>query len=91
MPSFPDNTFVGQSVHGVLDGSFDAGYLLMVRVGDTDTVLRGVVFDPGMSVPISKENDIAPNVTSYGNACCQVKDSCLVSSIQHRAVCMSKC
>jgi len=62
MPSFPDNTFVGQSVHGVLDGSFDAGYLLMVRVGDTDTVLRGVVFDPGMSVPISKANDIAPNV-----------------------------
>lgn len=62
MPSFPDNTLVGQSVHGVLDGSFDAGYLLMVRVGDTDTVLRGVVFDPGLSVPISKANDIAPNV-----------------------------
>lgn len=61
-PSFPDNTFVGQSVHGVLDGSFDAGYLLMVRVGDTDTVLRGVVFDPGMSVPVSKANDIAPHV-----------------------------
>jgi hypothetical protein len=42
-----------------LDGSFDAGYLLVFRV---DTVLRGVVFDPEISVPISNANDIAPNV-----------------------------
>eukprot|EP01018_Ginkgo_biloba_P010446 Gb_25823 [translate_table: standard] len=62
LSSFTDNAFVGQTVHGVLDGSFDAGYLLTVRVGDTDTVLRGVVFEPGLSVPISKANDIAPNV-----------------------------
>jgi hypothetical protein len=31
MSSFPDNTFVGQSIHGVLDGSFDIGCLSMVR------------------------------------------------------------
>ncbi|XP_057843372.1 uncharacterized protein LOC131052778 isoform X2 [Cryptomeria japonica] len=62
LSSFAENTFVGQEVHGMLDGSFDAGYLLTVRVGDTDTVLRGVVFEPGLSVPVSQANDIAPNV-----------------------------
>lgn len=57
-----DSTYVGQQVHGVLDGSFDAGYLLTVRVGNTQTVLRGAVFEPSLSVPISQSNDIAPNV-----------------------------
>lgn len=57
-----DSSFVGQQVHGVLDGSFDAGYLLTVRVANTQTVLRGAVFEPSLSVPISKSNDIAPNV-----------------------------
>ncbi|KAK9084845.1 hypothetical protein Sjap_025256 [Stephania japonica] len=53
---------VGQVVSGVLDGSFDAGYLLTVRVGDTNTILRGVVFAPGLSVPVSGANDVAPHV-----------------------------
>ncbi|MCO5590896.1 hypothetical protein L7F22_044871 [Adiantum nelumboides] len=57
-----ENAFVGQQVHGVLDGSFDAGYLLTVRVGNTQTVLRGAVFEPTLSVPISQANDIAPHV-----------------------------
>ncbi|XP_068638572.1 uncharacterized protein [Aristolochia californica] len=57
-----DTAFVGQVVSGVLDGSFDAGYLLTVRVGETGTVLRGVVFEPGLSVPISAANDVAPHV-----------------------------
>ncbi|KAH7433546.1 hypothetical protein KP509_07G074500 [Ceratopteris richardii] len=57
-----DNGFVGQKVHGVLDGSFDAGYLLTVRVGNTQTVLRGAVFEPALSVPVSDANDIAPHL-----------------------------
>lgn len=57
-----DSCFIGQSICGVVDGSFDAGYMLTVRVGDTDTILRGIVFEPGLSVPISEANDIAPNV-----------------------------
>eukprot|EP00250_Pteridium_aquilinum_P000346 c10387_g1_i1 orf=491-1180(-) len=57
-----DSAFVGQQVHGVLDGSFDAGYLLTVRVGNTQTVLRGAVFEPSLSVPISHSNDIAPSI-----------------------------
>ena len=56
-----DGAFVGQQVHGVLDGSFDAGYLLTVRVGNSQTVLRGAVFEPTLSAPICKANDIAPN------------------------------
>lgn len=51
---------LGQVVTGVIDGSFDAGYLLNVKVGDTDTQLRGVVFLPGRFAPITAENDVAP-------------------------------
>ncbi|KMZ58002.1 hypothetical protein ZOSMA_7G00300 [Zostera marina] len=57
-----ENVLVGQFVSGVLDGRFDAGYMLTVTVGNTGSVLTGVVFEPGHSVPISAENDIAPNV-----------------------------
>ncbi|KAL5710758.1 hypothetical protein ACHQM5_021284 [Ranunculus cassubicifolius] len=53
---------VGQAVFGILDGSFEAGYLLTVKVGNTDTVLKGVVFQPGSSVPVSVSNDVAPHV-----------------------------
>ncbi|KAL2612491.1 hypothetical protein R1flu_024183 [Riccia fluitans] len=57
-----DANLVGKSVTGVLDGSFDAGYLVTVRVGDSDTYLRGVVFGPGLTVPVIKENDLFPQV-----------------------------
>lgn len=53
---------VGQQVHGVVDGMFDAGYLVTVRVGDGETVFRGVVFGPGLSLPLNKENDVAPKL-----------------------------
>ncbi|KAF9589229.1 hypothetical protein IFM89_020667 [Coptis chinensis] len=57
-----DYAMVGQAVSGVLDGSFEAGYLITVKVGDTNTFLRGVVFEPGFVVPISEANDVASNV-----------------------------
>lgn len=53
---------IGQNVHGVLDGTFDAGYFLTIRVGSTDTILRGVVFAPGVAMPLTKSNDAAPGV-----------------------------
>ncbi|KAI5054420.1 hypothetical protein GOP47_0030687, partial [Adiantum capillus-veneris] len=37
---------IGQEVHGIVDGSFDAGYLLTVKVGDSPLVFRGLVFEP---------------------------------------------
>lgn len=56
------DALVSQVVSGVIEAVFDAGYLLSVRVGDSDTTLRGVVFKPGRYVPISPENDVAPGV-----------------------------
>ncbi|KAF5178579.1 At hook motif-containing protein [Thalictrum thalictroides] len=66
------NDMVGQAVFGVLDGSFDAGYLLTVKVGDTDTVLKGVVFQPGSSVPVSGSNDVAPHMKMFRRADIQI-------------------
>ncbi|KAK8651782.1 hypothetical protein V6N13_141366 [Hibiscus sabdariffa] len=57
-----DDIMVGQAVSAVIDATFDAGYLLTVRVGDSDTTLRGVVFKPGHYVPVSAENDVATNL-----------------------------
>ncbi|OMP05349.1 hypothetical protein CCACVL1_01940 [Corchorus capsularis] len=57
-----NDAMVGQSVYGVIEAAFDAGYLLTVRVGNSDTTLRGVVFRPGHYVPVSADNDVAPNV-----------------------------
>ncbi|KAL6975280.1 hypothetical protein U1Q18_024074 [Sarracenia purpurea var. burkii] len=53
---------VGQAVTGVVEAAFDAGYLLNVKIGNSNTILRGVVFKPGHFVPISAENDVAPHV-----------------------------
>ncbi|KAB1995461.1 hypothetical protein ERO13_D13G143200v2 [Gossypium hirsutum] len=57
-----NDVMVGQAVSGVIEAAFDAGYLLTVRVGNSDTTLRGVVFKPGHYVPVSAENDVAPNL-----------------------------
>ncbi|XVE80376.1 hypothetical protein DITRI_Ditri14bG0135000 [Diplodiscus trichospermus] len=57
-----NDLMVGQAVSGVIEAAFDAGYLLTVRVSNSDTTLRGVVFKPGHYVPVSAENDVAPNV-----------------------------
>ncbi|XP_031248181.1 uncharacterized protein LOC116105956 [Pistacia vera] len=57
-----NDVMVGQVVHGVIEAAFDAGYLLTVKVGNTETTLRGVVFKPGHYVPVSADNDVAPNV-----------------------------
>ncbi|XP_010537129.1 PREDICTED: uncharacterized protein LOC104811939 [Tarenaya hassleriana] len=56
---------MGQVVSGVVEGSFDAGYFLNVKVADTDKQLRGVVFIPNKVTPITAENDVAPHVKMY--------------------------
>ncbi|XP_065862372.1 protein METABOLIC NETWORK MODULATOR 1 isoform X2 [Euphorbia lathyris] len=53
---------VGQAVHGVIEATFDAGYLLTVRVGNSATTLRGIVFKPGHFVPVNADIDVAPGV-----------------------------
>ena len=57
--------FIGQVVSGVLDGRFDAGYMLTVQVGGRGNILRGLVFEPSLSVPISSANDVAPSVHMF--------------------------
>lgn len=58
-PPLLDSGHVGQPVSGVLDGAFDAGYFVTVRIGDTDAVLRGVLFGPGFSMPLTEAQKAA--------------------------------
>ncbi|KAG6755710.1 hypothetical protein POTOM_039112 [Populus tomentosa] len=51
---------VGQVITGVIGGLFDAGYLVKVKVGDSETHLRGLVFLPSRFIPITAANDVAP-------------------------------
>ncbi|XP_074289780.1 uncharacterized protein LOC141615217 [Silene latifolia] len=62
---YNNDEMVGQVVTGVLECAFDAGYFLRVRVGDSDMYMRGVVFKEGCVVPVTPENDIAPNAKMY--------------------------
>ncbi|CAL0307264.1 unnamed protein product [Lupinus luteus] len=57
-----DDEMVGKMVTGVIEGTFKAGYLLNVKVADTDAFLRGLVFLPGQVPPITAENDVAPHI-----------------------------
>ncbi|KAJ8560992.1 hypothetical protein K7X08_027182 [Anisodus acutangulus] len=53
---------IGQAVTGVIEATLDAGYVLSVRIGDSNTNFRGIVFKPGHFDPVTAENDVAPNV-----------------------------
>lgn len=56
------DSLIGQTVHGILDGSFPSGYLITVKIGGTDTLLKGAVFGPGLSMPPPQINDAASKV-----------------------------
>ncbi|KAK8629476.1 hypothetical protein V6N13_078317 [Hibiscus sabdariffa] len=56
---------LGQMVSGVVERSFDAGYLLNVKVRDTNVHLRGVVFLPGLFAPVTGANDVAPHAKMH--------------------------
>ncbi|KAF3489838.1 hypothetical protein F2Q69_00057169 [Brassica cretica] len=60
-----DVNLVGKTVSGVVVGSFDAGYILNVKVDDSDTKLRGIVFARGKVMPVTPSNDVAPNVKMF--------------------------
>lgn len=53
---------IGQAVTGVVETAFDAGYFLSVRIGDSNTNFRGVIFKPGHFDPVTAENDVAPHL-----------------------------
>ncbi|KAI7750318.1 hypothetical protein M8C21_005839 [Ambrosia artemisiifolia] len=58
----PTEVMVGQIVTGVVQATFDAGYLLAVRIGNSKITLTGAVFKPGHTAPVTPENDVAPHV-----------------------------
>lgn len=83
-----DENMVGQVVSGVIEGNFDSGYLLSVKIGNSNTLLRGVVFQPGKVNPVTEVNDVAPDVKMYKaqdspfsavNPSCQANGSVLQS------------
>nr|XP_043619347.1 uncharacterized protein LOC122591191 [Erigeron canadensis]XP_043619348.1 uncharacterized protein LOC122591191 [Erigeron canadensis] len=57
----PTEVMIGQTVTGVVEATFDAGYLLAVRIGNSNITLRGAVFKPGHTAPVTPENDVAPH------------------------------
>ncbi|XP_010434110.1 PREDICTED: uncharacterized protein LOC104718132 [Camelina sativa] len=61
----PNTDLVGKEVSGVIEGSFEAGYHLNVKVKDSDIKLRGLVFIPDRVIPVTTENDVAPLVKMY--------------------------
>lgn len=60
-----DDSMVGKVVSGVIEACFESGYLLSVKVGNSSTLLRGVVFQPGKVSPVTPINDVAPNAKMY--------------------------
>ncbi|KAL0727326.1 hypothetical protein Bca4012_023419 [Brassica carinata] len=64
-PQQENVNLVGKTFSGVVEGSFDAGYILYVKVKDSDTMLRGIVFVPGKVTPVTPENDVAPRVKMF--------------------------
>ncbi|XP_073026673.1 uncharacterized protein [Primulina eburnea] len=56
------DSMVGQAVTGVVEATFDTGYLLALRIGNSNTNFRGVVFKPGHYAPITAETVVAPHL-----------------------------
>ncbi|CAA0826519.1 DNA binding [Striga hermonthica] len=59
------NPMIGSLIYGVIEGSFDAGYLISVKIGNGGAPFRGVVFQPRKFVPITPLNDVAPHAQMY--------------------------
>lgn len=59
-PDTSSRDLAGQAFSGVLDGPFEAGYVLTAHVGGQ--FFKGLLFDPRLSPPITAENDIAPDL-----------------------------
>ncbi|KAG6392327.1 hypothetical protein SASPL_146544 [Salvia splendens] len=60
-----DDAMVGSSVYGVVEGSFDAGYLISIRIGNNLTFFRGLVFQPRNVIALTPSNDVAPHAKMH--------------------------
>ncbi|GAQ89872.1 hypothetical protein KFL_005720020 [Klebsormidium nitens] len=57
----PAAALIGTPVSGMIDGMFDVGYFVTLRVGEKRQAFRGVVFRPDLHPPAGRM-DIAPKV-----------------------------
>ncbi|KAJ0267232.1 Uncharacterized protein HA466_0010920 [Hirschfeldia incana] len=64
-PAVPDENLIGRMVSGVVEGSFEAGYFLNVKVADTDKQFKGIVFLPGKVTPLTPATDLFPQAKMY--------------------------
>lgn len=48
-----------QAVTGVVESVFDAGYLITIKIGNSNITLRGVAFKPKHYTPVTAQNDAA--------------------------------
>ncbi|XP_042028483.1 uncharacterized protein LOC121775470 [Salvia splendens] len=64
-PTIADDPMVGSAVYGVVEGSFDAGYLISIRIGNSLTPFRGLVFQPRNVVALTPSNDVAPHAKMH--------------------------
>ncbi|KAG2310431.1 hypothetical protein Bca4012_024947 [Brassica carinata] len=60
-----DENLIGQVFSGVVEGSFEAGYFLNVKVLDTEKQLKGIVFLPNKVAPVTPATDLFPQVKMY--------------------------
>ncbi|AED96273.1 hypothetical protein ISN45_At05g048400 [Arabidopsis thaliana x Arabidopsis arenosa] len=60
-----DENLIGRVVSGVVEGSFEAGYFLNVKVADTEKQLKGVVFLPQKVTPLTPATDLFPQAKMY--------------------------
>ncbi|KAL8144199.1 hypothetical protein V2J09_017231 [Rumex salicifolius] len=68
-PQQNDVTMVGQPVNGVIEATFEAGYFISIRIGNSESILRGVVLKPGHCLPPSFGKDLGPQIEmASGNA-----------------------
>ncbi|KAL8197728.1 hypothetical protein R6Q57_024262 [Mikania cordata] len=82
-----NHNIVGQVVRGVIDGFFDAGYLISVCVGPNNTLLRGLVFQQGHFCQITPANDVASNL----NMCRRDNFHIPISNQSHLGTPQSSC
>ncbi|KAJ4911447.1 AT hook motif-containing protein [Raphanus sativus] len=60
-----DENLIGQAFSGVVEGSFEAGYFLNVKVVDTEKQLKGIVFLPDKVAPLTPATDLFPQAKMY--------------------------
>ena len=60
-----DENLIGQVFSGVVEGSFEAGYFLNVKLLHTEKQLKGIVFLPHKVAPLTPATDLFPQAKMF--------------------------